>query len=102
MIAVKMGNEDMRDLAPPDLVLDHLDLGALTAIHQVIISVVRNHLAGGMTVESRYGGVVSQYGYRKHVGKNTEKFGGMVKRKQKQEAVSKKQEAVNKKQPACQ
>jgi hypothetical protein len=34
------------------------------------------------------------------VGKNTEKFGGMVKRKQKQEAVSKKQEAVNKKQPA--
>jgi hypothetical protein len=53
-----------------------------------------------MTVESRYGGVVSQYGYRKHVGKNTEKFGGMVKRKQKQEAVSKKQESVNKKQPA--
>lgn len=76
MIAVKMGYEDMRDLSPPDLVLDHLDLGAFAAIDQVIIPVVRNHLAGRMTVESRYGGVVSQYGYRKHVGKNTEKFGG--------------------------
>jgi hypothetical protein len=76
MITMKMGYEDVRDPAPPDLVFDHLDLGAFTAINQVIIPVMRNHLAGWMTVKSRYGGVVSQYGYRKHVGKNTEKFGG--------------------------
>ena len=49
-----MGNENMRDLTSPDLVLDHLYLRALAAIYQEIIAVVRHHLAGGVAVKSRY------------------------------------------------
>lgn len=54
MVAVQVRNKNVGDLAAADLVLDHLDLCALAAIHQVIGSVVRHHLAGGVTIESRY------------------------------------------------
>lgn len=44
----------MRNLTAPDLIIDHLDLGALSAIHQEIITIQRHYLAGRMPVESWY------------------------------------------------
>ena len=64
MVAMKMGNKDVRDLSSPDLVLDHLDLCTLTTINKVIIAIMRHNLACRVTVKSRYGRVVSQYRYR--------------------------------------
>ena len=49
-----MRDKNMRDLASPDLVVDHLDLCAFTTIYQVIVTIVGNHLAGRMAIEGRY------------------------------------------------
>jgi hypothetical protein len=59
MIAVKVGDEDMRDLTPADLVLDHLYLRAFAAIHQVIDAILCHHLAGRMPVECGYCRVIA-------------------------------------------
>ena len=60
MIAMKMGDEYMRDAAAADLIIDQLYLGAFPAIHEKIIAIQCYHLAGGVTVESRYSGVISK------------------------------------------
>ena len=43
----------MGDLTAPDLVIDHLDLGALATIDQVIFAVNSHHLTGRMPVKGR-------------------------------------------------
>jgi hypothetical protein len=57
---MKMGNEDVGDLAAPDLVFDHLYLGAFAAINQEEIAIYRHDLARRMPVECRYCRIVSQ------------------------------------------
>ena len=69
MITMEMGNKNMGDLASSDLEIDHLDLCAFPAIHQVIIPIKRNHLAGGMAIECRNCRVISKDSYREHTGK---------------------------------
>ena len=64
MIAVEMWNKNVGDLATPDLVFDHLYLGAFATINQVIISIQCYYLAGGMTIECRDCWVIAEDGYR--------------------------------------
>jgi hypothetical protein len=59
MIAMQVRNKHVRNAAAPDLVLDHLDLCAFAAIHQVAGAVVRYQLAGGMAVECRHCRIIS-------------------------------------------
>jgi hypothetical protein len=66
MVAVQVRNEDMRDLTPPDLIIDQLDLGAFTTIHQVIAPVKGHYLAGRMPVKSRNGRIISKYRNGEH------------------------------------
>ena len=69
MIAVKMGDEDMGDLASADLVIDHLDLRALSAINQVVRPVKGHHLARRVSSEGRNCRVISKDRYSEHVFK---------------------------------
>ena len=55
MIAVQVRDENVRYAPSPDLVFDHLYLGAFAAINQKIIAVVRHYLAGRVPVKGRYG-----------------------------------------------
>jgi hypothetical protein len=66
MIPVQVRDENMIDAASPDLVFVHLCLCALSAIHEEEMVVERNHLGCGVPVESRYGRIISKYGYREH------------------------------------
>jgi len=66
VITMQVGYKNMRDAAPPYLIIDQLDLGALTAIYQVIGAVKGNHLAGGVTVKGRNSGIITQNGDGKH------------------------------------
>jgi hypothetical protein len=50
----------MRDLAPPDFVIDHLDLRAFTTIDKKQIPIHRHYLAGWMTIECRNSRIVSE------------------------------------------
>ena len=69
MIAVKVRNKNMRYTAAADLVIDHLYLRALAAIHQEIVSIQRNHLAGRVTVKSRNSRIISEDRNCEHVAK---------------------------------
>jgi hypothetical protein len=55
MISMQMRNEDVGDLTTPDLVIDHLNLCAFTAINEIVIAIKRYYLAGRMPVKCRYG-----------------------------------------------
>ena len=56
----------MRDFTAPDLVFDHLNLGALSTINQKKIGIHRNYLAGRVTVESRNCRIITENGYCEH------------------------------------
>ena len=56
----------MGDLAAPDLIIDHLDLGAFPAIHEVIGTVNRHYLAGWVPVKGGNSGIIAKYGDCKH------------------------------------
>ena len=53
MISVQVRNEDMIDLAAPDLIFRNLCLSTFTAIHKEQVLVHRNYLRGRMTVKCR-------------------------------------------------
>ena len=56
----------MVDPAAPDLVFVHLSLGAFPAIDEEKMIIQGNHLGGRMPVKSRYGRIISKYGYCEH------------------------------------
>jgi hypothetical protein len=58
MVTVQVRNEYMRDPAPPDLVIDHLDLGTFPAIDEEVFSVQGDDLAGRVSVKSRDSGII--------------------------------------------
>jgi hypothetical protein len=58
MIAMQMRYENVRNLSSADLIFYHLYLGPLTTIYQVIIPIMRNNLAGRMTVECGHSGII--------------------------------------------
>ena len=63
---MKMGNKNMGDLSAPDLVIDHLNLGAFSTIHKKVLTIQRYYLAGRMPVESRYSRIISKNCYCEH------------------------------------
>lgn len=67
MIPMQMGYEYMSDLASPDLVPVHLDLGAFPAIHEEHALPRRHHLRSGVTVEHRECRIIAQDGDSQHV-----------------------------------
>lgn len=54
-----VGNENMIDLTPPDLVFRHLQLGAFPTIDQEKIILGLQHLCCGVPAKSWYGRIVS-------------------------------------------
>jgi len=66
VIPVQVGNKNMGDPAPPDLIPDQLYLGTLPAIYQVIGTIQGYHLAGGVPVKGRNSRIISQNGDGKH------------------------------------
>jgi len=76
MIAMKVGNKNMGDLAPPDLIIDQLYLRALTAVYQVVAAIQGHYLAGGMAVKGRYCRIISEDRYSEH--EMTDDFGVFV------------------------
>lgn len=66
MVTVQVGDENMVNPAATDLVLVHLRLCAFSAVYEKKMVIEGNHLGGGMPVESRYGRIISKYGYREH------------------------------------
>ena len=64
----------MGDFAAPDLVIDHLDLGAFATIYQVIIAVESNHLACRVAVKCRNSGIVAKNSDSEHALKYDNKF----------------------------
>ena len=63
---MEVGNENMRNAAATDFIIDHLYLGAFTTINQEIETTQGYDLAGGMTIKCRYGGVISKDGDSEH------------------------------------
>jgi hypothetical protein len=61
-----MGDEDVRDLASPDLVPDHLYLRPFAAVNKKKIAIHCDDLAGWMPIKSRNCRIVSQDGYSEH------------------------------------
>ena len=53
VVAMKVRNENMVDLAAADLVFGHLHLGAFAAVKEKELVFHRDHLCGGMTIKSR-------------------------------------------------
>lgn len=66
MVAMKMGNENMGDLAAADLVIDHLYLCAFAAINKVVSAIMRYYLAGRMPVKCRNSRVIAKDGNSEH------------------------------------
>ena len=66
VVPMKMGNKYMRDTAAAYLIIDHLDLCAFATVNQEAIAIQCNHLACRVSVECRYGGVISKDGNREH------------------------------------
>jgi len=66
MIAVKVRNKNMGDLAAADLIIDELDLGAFSTVYKVVGTVKRYHLAGWMAVKCRNSRIVSENSYSEH------------------------------------
>ena len=66
VVTMQVGDENMIYPASPDLVLIHLCLRAFPAIDQEKMVIQRNHLGCWVPVESRYGRIISKYGYREH------------------------------------
>ena len=62
-----MGNEDVIDLASPDLVFGHLHLCAFSAIHQEHMFIHCYNLGSRVPVERRQRRIISQDGDSKHV-----------------------------------
>ena len=55
MVAMQVRNKDVRDFAPPDFVVDKLDLCAFATVNEIVCTIMCHHLAGGVTVECRHG-----------------------------------------------
>ena len=66
MVPMQVGNKNMVDPATADLVFVHLRLGAFTAIDEEKMVIQGDHLGGRMPVKSRYGRIISKYGYCEH------------------------------------
>jgi hypothetical protein len=66
MIAMKMRDKNMRDLAAPYSVIDHLYLRAFATVYEKIIAVHRHYLAGGVPVKSGHSRVISKNGDCEH------------------------------------
>ena len=56
----------MTDAATAYFILTHLRLGALAAVHQKQVFIHGNDLGGRVSVESRYGRIITEDSYRKH------------------------------------
>ena len=66
MVAMKMRDENVRNLSTPYFVFDHLYLRSFAAIDQIIIPVMGYDLAGWVAVKCRNGRIISQDSYRQH------------------------------------
>ena len=66
MVTMQVRDENMGNAAATDLIIDHLYLGTFTTIYQEIETIQGYDLAGGMSIECRYGGVISKDGNCEH------------------------------------
>ena len=59
----------MGDLSSSYFIIDHLDLRALSAIHEKVLAIECYYLAGGMPVEGRDRRIITQYRHCEHAAK---------------------------------
>ena len=66
MVTVQVGNENMIDPAPSDLVFVHLCLSAFATVYKEKMVVKGHHLGCRVPVEGWNSRIISKYGYREH------------------------------------